>query len=82
MLTNVQKALKTWRSVVEQLPSLTEDEVLEALHVETTGRNRRSVVSRLVKRATRLSEINASTIYQEYLQHEPQDVSGQGRQDQ
>jgi hypothetical protein len=63
MATDVQKALKTWRALVAHLPFLTDDEVEEALRAEVAGRNRKSVIERLVKRATRLSEISAASHY-------------------
>ena len=66
-LTNVQKALKSWRNLIAALPFLDEDEVTEALKIEKATRNRKSVIERLVKRATRLTEITASQYYQEYL---------------
>jgi hypothetical protein len=80
VLSNVQKALKTWRSLVALLPFLTEEEVLDALRTEQAGRNRRSVIERLVKRATRLSEISASTTYsQEFLDGNCQHRGPQGQ---
>lgn len=67
MSPNVVKALRTWRSLVALLPFLSEDEVHEALDVERAGRKRKSVLERLVKRATRISATDASSYYKEFL---------------
>jgi hypothetical protein len=82
MSPNVQRALKTWRSTVKLLPSLTEDEALEALDAETAGRNRKSVVSRLVKRLTRLSELNASNLYKDYVPNAHHHAGQEGHESQ
>jgi hypothetical protein len=63
----VQKALRSWRSLVAHLPFLTDDQVEEALREERNGKARKSVLERLAMRATRLTEIAASGHYKKYL---------------
>ncbi|MGA0610023.1 hypothetical protein [Caldimonas sp. KR1-144] len=75
MTDNVHKALKSWRSLVSTLPSLTAEEVLAAIEREKNGKRRKTVLDRLARRMTRLSEIQASTFYKDLTHgnHCPQD---------
>lgn len=71
MTENVQRALKSWRSLVATLPSLTAEEVLSAIAAEKAGKCRKTVLDRLARRATRLSEIQASTHFKELTHGNP-----------
>lgn len=69
-MTKADRALKSWRSLVAALPSLTEAEVAYAIRSELEGRRRKTVLSRLASRATRLEELKAQTHYRKVTSHE------------
>ena len=54
----VAQALSSYPELGEVINDLTEQEVLEALLVESKTRRRRSFIDRLIARAVRLNEIN------------------------
>lgn len=51
------QALESFASLNRVLTELTEDEVFAALELESQSRRRRSIMNRLISRATRLNEI-------------------------
>jgi hypothetical protein len=61
---NVSQALSSMARLTELLPELTEADVIAALELESRSRRRRSVINRLISRATRLNELRYSTSLQ------------------
>ena len=61
----VTQALASAQGLRDTLQELTEDEVIAALELESQSRRRRSIVDRLIKRATRLNEVKYSTFLKE-----------------
>ena len=57
----VAQALASFAGLTQTLDELTEEEVLACLEVEAAGQRRRSVLDRLISRATRLNELAYNT---------------------
>lgn len=53
---DAKQALASYRSLLERLPSLSEEEVLACLALEAGTRRRRSIMNRLIIRAARIRE--------------------------
>ena len=53
----VSRALESVESLHDVLSELTADEVIAALELESQSRRRRSIVDRLISKATRLNEL-------------------------
>lgn len=62
---HVQAVLESYQNLGVILPELTEQEVLRALEVEHRTRRRRSMIDRLIARATRLNEITYQLLLKE-----------------
>lgn len=54
----VQQALHSYSTLLQVSNVLTEAEVLAALDIESKTQRRRSIIDRLIARASRLNEIN------------------------
>ena len=54
---HVGQALGSFRSLIDVLSELTEEEVLHCLQVEAGSLRRRSVINRLISRAARIHEL-------------------------
>jgi hypothetical protein len=54
---HVSQALGSFRTLMDVLPELTEEEVLHCLTVEAGSLRRRSVINRLISRAARFNEL-------------------------
>jgi len=55
------QALRSYASLQEALPNLSEEDVLAALDLEAASRRRRSIMDRLIARAVRLRELKYVT---------------------
>lgn len=71
----LDEALHSFPRLMHVINTLTEEEVLEALALESGTRRRRSIMSRLISRAARLNEIKyVAQLKKEYgyaQQHNP-----------
>jgi hypothetical protein len=56
----IGEALVSIRELARVIDSLTEEEVLAALQLESASQRRESVLNRLIARAIRLNEVNYS----------------------
>lgn len=54
----IDEALHSFSRLLRVLPQMTEEEVLEALQLESESRRRKSIIDRLIGRAARINEIN------------------------
>ena len=54
----LHEALVSYPSLTRVLGELTEEEILAALSLESASQRRRSIIDRLISRATRLNELS------------------------
>jgi len=68
---NLVVALESARALNEHLATMTEEEVLAALDLESGGRRRPSIIDRLISRAARLNEVRYTAILKEKYRGSP-----------
>lgn len=66
---HLNQALTSYPSLKRVLNELTEEEVLAALDLESRTLRRRSIVERLISRATRLNELSYNRQLKEKFHH-------------